>query len=137
MKKVISGLFVGLMFLFAGIQTAEAQCDDKSKEAKVYAVMFHADYCGACKAIAPSVEALQEKLDGKPVHFVKMDRSSDETKKMAYSKAAELGLEELYKNSTGTGYLVLVDAETKKEVGKLTRKNSVDEMLAVVEKSLR
>jgi thiol-disulfide isomerase/thioredoxin len=136
MKKVVTGLFVGMLFLFVGTQSADAQCDDASKEAKVYAVMFHADYCGACKTIAPSVTALQEKLDGKPVHFVKMDRTSDETKKLAYSKAADLGLEDVYKKSKGTGFVILVDAESKKEIGRLTTKHSVEDMLATVIKGL-
>ncbi|MEM1085487.1 MAG: thioredoxin family protein [Verrucomicrobiota bacterium] len=45
-------------------------------EGKVVAVMFHADWCGPCKEMAPTVEAVVEEFGGQVV-FGKIDVDDD------------------------------------------------------------
>ena len=137
MKKTVLNLIMGVFLLTIGSVTALGQCEGEEKKAKLYAVAFHADYCGACKKIGPSVMELADKLKDQPVEFVKFDFTSDESKSLSKEKAKEFGLEEVLSNNEGTGYVVLVDAETKKEVGKLTTKHTVTDMLSVVSENLR
>ena len=137
MKKSLLNLVLGVFLLTLGSAAAFGQCEGESKEAKLYAVASHADYCSACKKIAPSVMTLAEKLKDQPVEFIKFDFTSDETKSENAKTAKELGLEEILAGNKGTGFVVLVDANTKKSVGTLTTKHSLSDMLAVVEEELQ
>lgn len=125
-------LFLLLMAGF-GFSNLNAQ---SSEAPKLYAVMFTADYCSACKAIAPKVMTLQENLDAKDVEFVKFDFSNDESKAKTKKVAKKLGLNDVLATNNGTGFVVLVDANSKDEKAVLTTKQSADEMLTVVEKNL-
>ena len=101
-----------------------------------HAVKFHADYCGGCKALTPSLKELDTKLDGEGVEFVKFDFTSDESKVKSEKMASKLGLNELYTSNKGTGYVLLVDADSKETVGKLTSRQSVDEMYKSIKQNL-
>ncbi|UCG28838.1 MAG: hypothetical protein JSV24_05620 [Bacteroidales bacterium] len=137
MKKLFSYLFLGFFLTAVGTVSVFGQCEDEKESSKLYAVAFHADYCGACKKIAPSLMELEEKLEGQPVKFVKFDFTNDEKKEMNHEMASGLGLKKILSENSGTGYVILVDAESKKSVGKLTTKHSISEMLALVEKNLQ
>ena len=102
----------------------------------LYAVMFHADDCSDSKSLAPKVKALQNELKGKQVEFVKFDLSTNESKEKTKDIANNLGLSNILASYQGTGFVVLVDAKTKKEKAILTAQQSLDEMLAIVIKNL-
>ncbi|MFC2098313.1 thioredoxin domain-containing protein [Bacteroidota bacterium] len=136
MKKVMY-LFAAIAILAFAPQTAEAQCgDDEKSETKLVAAIFHADYCGACKKLKPEVMALQPKLEGKNVEWVDFDFTSVETKAAAKEKAEELGLSELYADNQATGFVLLVDAESKETVARLTSRQTSDEMYKIVMEKL-
>jgi thiol-disulfide isomerase/thioredoxin len=137
MKKTVQSLFIGLFIITFGSVATFGQCEGEEKEAKLYAVAFHADYCGACKKISPSVMELADQLKDQPVEFIKFDFTSDESKSQAKVKAEKLGLEKVLSGNNGTGFVVLVNADTKEEVGKLTTKHSVADMYSVVTENLR
>ncbi len=130
MKKIaiLLVLFTGFSFLNVSAQEKESP--------RLYAVMFHADYCSACKAISPTISTLKEDLNGKDVKFVKFDLTNKESEAKSKELAKSLGLSTVLESNRGTGYVVLVDAKTKEEKGKLTRKQSADEMIATIEKAL-
>ncbi|MCD4697409.1 MAG: thioredoxin family protein [Bacteroidales bacterium] len=102
----------------------------------LYAVMFHADDCSDSKSLAPKVKALQNELKGKQVEFVKFDLPTNESKEKTKDIANNLGLSNILASYQGTGFVVLVDAKTKKEKAILTAQQSLDEMLAIVIKNL-
>lgn len=132
--KTIKNLAL-LLLLMAGFGFSNLNAQS-SEAPKLYAVMFTADYCSACKAIAPKVMTLQENLDAKDVEFVKFDFSNDESKAKTKKVAKKLGLNDVLATNNGTGFVVLVDANSKDEKAVLTTKQSADEMLTVVEKNL-
>lgn len=132
--KTTKNIFL-LMILMAGFGFTNLNAQS-SEVPKLYAVMFTADYCSACKAIAPKLMSLQENLDAKDVEFVKFDFSNDESKAKTKKIANKLGLSEVLASNNGTGFVVLVDAKSKDEKAVLTTKQSSDGMLKVVEKNL-
>jgi thiol-disulfide isomerase/thioredoxin len=138
MKKVMYFLAAATLLAFV-TESAQAQCGDetaKAEQTKLLALTFHADYCGACKALAPNVMDLQTKLDGQPVQWVKFDFTSAESKAESAELASELGVADHYRKNQATGFVLLVDADTKKQVGKLTSKQSPEEMYQAVRNKL-
>ena len=131
MKKVMYLLAAVTLMAFA-TESANAQCGDEAacadKTTKLYALTFHADYCGACKKLKPNVMELQTKTEGDAVEWVKFDFTSAESKAKSEKLASELGVADIYKKNQATGFVLLVDAETKEKVGKLTSRQSSDEM---------
>ena len=134
MKKVIYLMAVAMVF---SLTTVSAENNPtEGDDAKLYALKFHADYCGACKALTPSLTELHSKLEGEGVEFVKFDFTSAESKKKSEKIASELGVSDIYKDNQGTGFVLLVDAESKETVGKLTSQQSVDDMYTTIKKNL-
>ena len=142
MKKVISLLSISFLLAIAGTGLSAQDCGDDSKQAKsdtqakILAVKFHADYCGACKALNKPLDDLATKLEGESVKFVKFDFTSDESKKKSEQMASELKVDDVYKKNDGTGYVLLIDSESGETLATLTRKHSVDEMYEIVKKYL-
>ena len=133
MKTIKNIALIVILMAGLGISNLYGQSSDSPK---LYAVLFSADYCSACKAIAPKVMALQDKLDAEDVKFVKFDFSNNESKDKNKEIAKKLGLNDVLASNNGTGYVVLVDAKSKDEKAVLTTKQSTEEMLALVEKNL-
>ncbi len=129
-----------LLYLFAVVaifgltpRNANAQCgDDEKSETKLLALTFTSDHCGACKKLKPEVMALQPKLEGKSVEWVMFDFTSDATKVASKVKAAELGVADIYNKNQATGFVLLVDSESKETVAKLTSRQTSDEMYKIV-----
>ncbi len=138
MKKVVSSIVLAVSFLLVTnlsvaqcgettTKTKTAKADCHSKTAKIAAVKFHADYCGACKKLEPKITELKGKFNDEVV-FVKFDFTSDEAKAKTKSLAADQGLNDVLSANKGTGYIVLYDLKNKKVVGKLKSSSSVAEM---------
>jgi len=139
MKKLMYLLAAVTLIAFA-TESANAQCGDETasaeKSTKLYALTFHADYCGACKKLKPNVMELQTKTEGESVEWVSFDFSSAESKEKSAELATELGVADLYKENQSTGFVLLVDANTKEKLGKLTSKQSSDEMYQTIKNIL-
>ncbi len=105
---------------------------------KVLAVKFHADWCGYCKAMGPVIDDLENKFDGKPVLFVTLDVTNQTAKNQAEMHAAALGLSDLWTaNGGGTGKIYLVDARTRQPLATLTSEQSLKEMGAKLQETLK
>jgi len=134
--KTLAKIILGIV-LFSGFTTTVlAQNNQNQKksdpECKLLGVVFYADWCPNCKAIAPSVMNLQEKLKDKPVTFLTFNFTNDETKVKSKEVAKQMGLTEVLENNRGTGYVLLLDPVSKKELGKLTKAQTADEMYTEV-----
>jgi len=145
MKKLMYLLSAVTLITFA-TESANAQCGDETasvdenasvdKTTKLYALTFHADYCGACKKLKPNVMELQTKAEGQAVEWVKFDFTSAESKAKSEKLATELGVADLYKENQATGFVLLLNADTKEKVGKLTSRQSSDEMYQTIKNIL-
>lgn len=133
MKKLIV-----LTIMFLGIQFAQAQSAQsaQSTQPKLMIVKFHADWCGSCRAMGPVLEDLTNKLDGTPVLFVELDFTNNTTRHQANLLANALGIGEIVKNNNATGFLLVIDSKTKEVKAKLTKEQTVKEMVLIIETQL-
>lgn len=132
MKRLVY-LFAALAVMTLAPATLNAQCGgDSKKEAKLYALTFTADYCGACKKMKPELQALMPKLEGKNVEFITFDFSSDESKQASVEKAEKLGVSDIYQENQATGFVLLVDSESKETLARLNSRQTSDEMYRIV-----
>lgn len=97
-----------------------------SDDPDVYAVVFHADWCGLCRVLDPKVREVWPSFADAPLQMVTLDFTDQTTTKAAAALAAEHGLEDIYAAEAGrTGFIVLVDAASGEEVGRIGARDSV------------
>ncbi|MEM9346180.1 MAG: thioredoxin domain-containing protein [Planctomycetota bacterium] len=97
------------------VDIEEAVADAALEETDVYVLKFHADWCGRCKAMNPVYDSLVEGFDDEPVGFVKVDVTNKTKAKASEKMLKELGLDKIWADNKGrNGFILLVDAETKK-----------------------
>lgn len=97
---------------------------DKHDQTNLYAVAFHADWCGSCKILGPNITKARGKadLDNQNVLFVTLDLTNATTRNQSKLMAHALGLGEFYKTNAGkTGFVLLVNSKTGEILGKLTK----------------
>lgn len=129
MRKAL--LFSSLIIALLGItQIAHA-------EPKLIAAKFHADWCGSCKTIAPTHNELISKFSSEDVLFITFDKTDEATSNQSMLLAQALGIDEVYKSNEKTGFILLIDPQTKEVQGKLTKTQSVDEMSTAVMNSIQ
>jgi len=85
-------------------------------EHKLVAVMIHSSECANSKAMVPVFSELQEKLVGESVLFITFDYSSDCARHQAELLSKNLGLENIFKEYTSTGSLILVSSGVVRDV---------------------
>lgn len=104
---VIALVLVAFVASFAAI-TADAQTMmNKKAGAKPTVVILHADWCGACKKIEPTIAELKEQY-GDRLNFVELDVTNEETTAQASVKARELGIGKFFEANKKKSSLVLV-----------------------------
>jgi thiol-disulfide isomerase/thioredoxin len=112
-------------------QSAQVQASD------IIAVKFHADWCGFCTAMGDVFIDLENKFDGKPVLFVTLDLTSVTTLNRTKLRVSALGIEDAYTaNEDTTGFILLLDGETRTIVDRLTSELTLNEMQAALDKSM-
>ena len=121
---------LGLLVLTgAPIQGIEAEETDF--QPKIIAVKFHADWCGACKAMGSVFTDLRNKLDGEPVLFVELDFTNATTRHQAMLLTSALGISPALKENPGTGFILLFD-EKRHVTGKHTSRQTLKEIAAAI-----
>jgi thiol-disulfide isomerase/thioredoxin len=139
MEITMHKLIIPLFALIAFAMPLQAGAMDGVKPA-VYAVAFHADWCGSCKVLAPHVEKARAKadLDNMDVLFVKLDLTDSTTRHQSGLLASALGMGDYYAANDGkTGFMLLVDPATGKEVGKINKDMDASQITALIEKTIK
>jgi thiol-disulfide isomerase/thioredoxin len=119
---------VAVFFLaLAGVRAADA-----AKPA-VIGLLFHADWCASCKTLAPKLDVAKKDFAGQPVLFARLDLTDDATRQQAALHAAALGASDAYsKNAPKTGFMLLLDGSTGRELARLTKVQTEAELRATI-----
>ncbi len=108
------------------ILASPALAANETQEPEVLGVLFYADWCGSCKVLEPEIDKARGKadLDNEAVLFVRLDLTDATRSHQASMLASSLGLGEAFAQKAGaTGFMLLVDAETKEVISMVTRKS--------------
>jgi hypothetical protein len=77
-------------------------------------------------------------LDEKPVLFVKLNLTDKPSIQQSILLAQALGIGDFLKaQGSATGYVALLDAQTKKEITRFDRESSAADIQATIEKNLK
>ena len=79
---------------------------------------------------------LQNKFDGKPVLFVTLDFTNRTTHYQSELLASALGMGKAYQANQGTGFILLIDSQTRDVSARLTSKQTLKEMGGVINQLL-
>ena len=96
---------------------------------KLIAVYFYADWCPNCKILSPQFAKARVDggLDDKAVLFVTMNLTNQQTIHQSILLASALGIDGFVKaQGSGTGYVALLDARSKKELARFDRDSASD-----------
>ncbi len=120
MTKIKTALLASLLILTSQLTQAS------NSQPEIFSVLFYADWCGSCKVLDPAIEKARGKsdLDNAPVLFVRLDLTDATKRNQSRLMAHALGLSEFYEKNAGkTGFMLLVDAETKTLISTLTKES--------------
>ncbi len=137
-KALILSLVIFTMCItaFQMVQSSEKAASVKGPE--IIAVKFHADWCGYCKAMGPVFQELQAKFDQQPVLYVTFDQTREYNRIQSQFMAQVMGLAPAWEKHGGsTGFILLIDANTKQIVNKLTHDQNLKEMGAALQKAMK
>ncbi len=134
MKNPTKSLFIAVAALGVTALTHAAE----PVEPEVIGLMFYSDSCGSCKVLDPKVESVKAGLSDEAILFAKFDHSDEATKAQAAMLASALGVGDLYsEQEKASGFLLLVDAETKEPVGKLTKEMSEEDIKEAIDEAVK
>jgi len=106
---------------------------------EVLGVLFYADWCGSCKVLDPIIKKARGKanLDNDAILFVRLDLTDATQRHQSALMAHTLGLSDFYnKNGGATGFMLLVNAETKEVITRLTKNMNATEITKQVRNAL-
>jgi thiol-disulfide isomerase/thioredoxin len=104
---VIALALIAIITSFVAI-TADAQTMmNKKAGAKATVVILHADWCGACKKIEPTIAELKQQYGGR-LNFVELDVTNEETTAQAAKTARKLGIGNFFEANKKKSSLVAV-----------------------------
>lgn len=129
-KSVISSfsIIILAMLLSSGFNHASAQ--NKTTTPKIYAVINKADWCPVCQSNGPRVmkEVLPACKDLN-VKFVANDLTSDETIEKSTAELKSNNVFNAVKDTRSTGVILLIDAESKQIIKKISVAKSTAEIV--------
>lgn len=124
------------------ISSADAQPLEAEplENARLAAVLVHADWCASCRVLEPKLEELRARgpIDG--VAHIALDYT-DRREAVFYAAADVAGVGEAIRDEFRgegpiTGLVILVDVDDQKPVGALRKSMSVDELNEVIRRKL-
>ncbi|MDQ3649040.1 MAG: thioredoxin domain-containing protein [Acidobacteriota bacterium] len=79
----------------------------KKVDVKPTVVLLHADWCGACKKLKPTIAELKQQY-GERLNFVELDVTNEETTAQAAKTAQKLGIGNFFETNKKKSSLVAV-----------------------------
>jgi len=115
-------------------QTPEAQVVLESPELIV--LFYYADWCQPCKKLAPKLEAVEETLATDKVKMIQFNLTNSETMANAKLLALENDIVNYFPLERATGFAIVIDTETKEQVGFISTIKSNEEIVGLIEQNL-
>jgi thiol-disulfide isomerase/thioredoxin len=109
-----------------------------SQATTVQIVMYHADWCGSCKILAPQMSEARAMLDEETaakVEFIKFDLTDDASKEATKEMAQAKGFGDVYAKAGKTGYGDIFGAVMQKR-GKITTSFSAAEIVGAIKSAV-
>ena len=135
--KNFKAALISILIVFTSLSSQASKANLEDPE--IYSILFYADWCGSCKVLDPAIVKARGKsdLDNESVLFVRLDLS-DATKRHQSSLIAHaLGLGKFYKDNGGaTGFMLLVDAETKEVISTVTKKSDAKAITSQIKSAI-
>lgn len=131
MKKSLNILSLTIFLIFTVNPTTilANETEGEITDPKILAVTMHGDWCGKCKIMDPKLNSIKKEFKDTGILFTLLDMTDEFTKSQAQMQAALMGLQDLFQLHEGkTGYTVIIDAETGKELDRITHDLSEEEM---------
>ena len=113
-------LFSVVILGAASTQGADTSVSAEKDTSRPFVVKVHADWCGTCRMLEPTLSALSEKM-GPSARVVVLDVTDRETYAAAVVEAKRLGIDSFfdeYKSRTGT--VGVLDGSTRETVAVLS-----------------
>lgn len=121
-----------------GVMTG-ATDEDMAMETKTIAVLLYADWCSSCKILDPKIKAVQAMGDMPGLDFVTLDYTAKNPDDF-YAQAAAAGVESAVRTELGgaikTGWLLLVDMDDARVIGKVTKEDDAAQIAAKLKDAL-
>jgi thiol-disulfide isomerase/thioredoxin len=90
-------------------------------QGKPVVVKIHADWCRACRTIAPIIREMQQQYNGR-VNFVVFDITNQSTIKASEARARELGLDDFFAaNKTRNATVAFINPENSQVLKEFTK----------------
>jgi len=117
---------------------APAQSSGGADSPEVLVVKFHADWCAKCKAMGPTYIDLVNKYDESDALFLTFDFTTAFDRTQSEYHAAALGLHDVWRQHGGkTGFVLVIDAESRRVLEKLGHTADLSQMGSALEQSIR
>lgn len=135
--KILSTLAVLALAIFTLPTQAAPTKGAGEVSPKLYAVTFHADWCGSCKTLAPIMDDVREEANSQDILFVTLDLTDADMIHQSKLKASALGLWPVLKaNGSKTGSVALIQAGSNEELARFKKDATAEDIVASIESHL-
>lgn len=126
---ITSAALLFSLILISAVTARNTQDNKTAEMPQLIALRYHADWCGDCKKLAPTFDALKERFEEKSILFLTLDFTKPSDGKQSEYLAGVLGLDDIWRsNANVTGRILIIDRESKQHVATLSSSQSLDEM---------
>ncbi len=129
---------ISLLLLSAYAPAQQARKAAQEGAPKIIGLLMYADWCQSCKVLEPKLNKMKKDFDGKGIFFTRLNMTDEFTIYQSSLYASWVGFEEIFKENEGrTGYMLLIDPNSKKVLGKLVKTQTPDEIRAAIQAALK
>jgi thiol-disulfide isomerase/thioredoxin len=105
-------------------------------QGKPVVVKIHADWCRACKTIAPIIKEMQQQYNGR-ANFVVFDITNQSTIKASVARAKELGLDGFFdKNKTRNATVAFINPEDGQVLDEFTKNTNRADYIKAIDSAI-